>query len=253
MGCDKKASFEKDQFNNIVIKSKHVFIERVDVEKWKVGPLKRQEVSKGIRVGIKFPILSKSELTTLTEEKKVDSWLVRVKRRGNLGSSTLGNFYVPLLHKGSGGSSLRVKIIKRGYFYVYYAAAAMSKRFEFLNCPAFGHDKVLDGIRLSPHLKQEKKFSVSGSSLGSIASKIEKFGYQQMIFNGGSDITGDYFVEMSLFNFKKKERKTSWIKLSEKVTVANEKTSPIKGCSGATIPPPPRNTGDPFKKFKFGR
>lgn len=253
-GCTEKAVFERDSYGNIVIKSHQLKIEDADIEEWRVGPLKRQKITKGIRLGIKFPVMEVEDLQTLGREKEVDSWLIRVKKRGNVGTNVMGYFYVPLVQKGSGGSSLRVKQFQKGFFYVFYAAAAMSKRFELLACPAFNHRKVIENIDLSPALGKEKTFTVSKVSLGVLSAKIEKFGYHKMIFNGGMDLTGEYFIELAFYNSEKKERKSDWVEVSERVTVESEREKEVKGCVGSEVPPRPKSDDvDPVQKYKFGR
>ncbi len=253
IGCSKKATLSKDKFNNYLISSNEVFVSDVAIEKWRVGPLRRQKLSKGIRIGVTFPQLDMGDLETLVRETNVDSYILRLKRRGVVGGRVIGHLYVPfLIRKGKTSSSLRSKQMTKGFFFVYYSAAALSARFENMSCPAFNHRYLIKEVELDKHRNQMITFNVSKSSVEKVIARVNPFDYKT-VFNGGPSLVGDYVIEMAFFNYEKKERKSSWIELPERVTVQNEFEQVVKGCASDNLPPPVEDTGDPVKRFKFGQ
>jgi len=251
--CSKRADLTIDKFGNYRVSSKKVFISDAEIDKWRVGPLRRQRVSKGIRIGVTLPKLDMADLKKLIRNTEVDSYILRLKRRGTVGSRVIGHLYVPfIIKKGKTDSSFRAKQLTKGYFFVYYSAAALSSRFENLSCPAFNHTFLIKDVKLGPHRGQVVNFNVSRSAQERLSVRVEPFDYKT-VFNGGSSLIGEYIVEMAYFNFEKKERKSSWVELPERVNVNREFDTVIKGCSGNSLPPPIQDTGNPVKKFKFGR
>ncbi len=253
VGCSKKAKLTLDKFGNYEVSSKDVFVSDAEIDKWRVGPLRRQRVSKGIRIGVTLPKLDMGDLKTLIRSTEVDSYILRLKRRGVVGGRVIGHLYIPfLIKKGKTESSFRAKQMTKGYFFVYYSSAALSSRFENMSCPAFNHSLLIKDVSISPHREQLIKFNVSKSAQERLSVKVEPFDYKT-VFNGGSSLLGDYIVELAYFNYEKKERKSSWVELPERVTISREHDTAIKGCSGNNLPPPLEDSGDPVKKFKFGR
>lgn len=252
VGCTKYSEYTEKNGIVIIRPISHGAGE-VKIIDWRVGPLRRQKVSKGIRMQVNFPLIERGHLQDLVDKRGVDSWLIRVRRRGPVGSDFLGWFYAPIIKAGrKANSPFRVRQVKAGFIHVYYAAAAVSTRFEGFMCPAFKHSKKIDNFEKVNSYALGKVLSVSPAEQKRVMAKIEPFSYRPFVINGGADLTGEYSLEFALFNFQDKKIMSNFVEVSERIKIAKEIRVTLKGCDSFVIPAPNEDS-DKVKQFKFGR
>lgn len=226
-------------------------ISDLKVEKWHVGPLRRQLVSKGVVATIDFPELDRENLDKIVQEEGVNSWIIRIRKRAFSVNTTVGHIYIPLVVPGTqADSKYRRHQLKRAAVSLYYPASSVSKRFEYFNCPAFNHDKLVKGIAI------EEVSSSIDTLFNSVVDKVYvqapvvEFNYSGNILNAGESIIGEYEVDLALYNYKTKERLTNFSTLKQIIVVKDESRITINGCQGAQIPPKEEDV-DKMKMFKF--
>lgn len=250
-GCQEYSPYIKDAKGRVYIEPKNTGIEFTEIKEWTVGQPLNQKISKGFMVKIKFPIIKTEDLMDLLEYRKIDSWLVRIYRRTYSSSEILGHLYIPIVLPGRQKTGMRVRQLENGFFSIYYAAAAMSNRFEHFVCPAFDHNFVLEDVKIEKRGTSLAKLVVSSVEMEEIRGEIAKFGYAPQIINGGMKLSGTYRVELALFNYGSKTRYSSFLPLQEVIVVGPEKRKVVKGCTGFQIPPEGKKIDDPIKLFKW--
>lgn len=234
--CSKKSEIKFTE-NAFYINPKETGISGVKIEKWRVGPLRKQELSKGVTAYISFPQLKREDLERLISEFGIDSWLVKVKKRSFSVNTTLGYLYIPLIVPGTQGRNKnRRHQIKKGTFSVYYSAAAISKRFENFECPAFSHDRYVDKVSIDGRAVTLDQLFAGPLEETYIGAKVTEYSYSGNILNGGQSIEGEYTVEIALYNHKDKKKKSNFIELVEAMNITSERRRAISGCEGFQIP-----------------
>jgi hypothetical protein len=250
--CTKYSEYRKKSSGQVFVTPYNFQIESVRVHDWKVGKYLKQKVSKGVNIQFRLPVLSKSDLMDLVTTKKVNSWLVKVMRRGRGRSETIGWMYIPL--SSSGEKNLRVNPIKMASFNVYYAAAAISNRFLKYNCPALDHRKEISIHKIvDSRSNSSKVIVVSMAEEHKVNARVEQFSYGGYVINGGMKLSGEYHLEIAFYNSIKKRVKSNFIHYDQYVDIVTEKDVHVKGCAGFKVPPKGKDDGNSFKKFKFGR
>ncbi len=250
-GCQDYSQVIKGERNMTIIPNR-VSISSAEIADWRVGPLRRQEVSKGIKIKLDFPQLETEHLQDLVNTIKIDSWIIRVKRKTLVTSETLDSFYVPLIVPGRGKSKFRIKQVQAGFVNIYYSAAAISTRFEKFQCPAFDHSKEVTDFEVIDTVSREKAIRASRTNASQVSGKLEAYSYRPFPINAGKNLTGEYHFEIALYNAKEKLRKSNWFELHEAIKVSKEKHVDIKGCKNFKIPEND-STIDNVQDFKFGR
>lgn len=250
--CTKYSDFEKKN-STYVLRNHTMGLSDLKNIEWKVGSgLKRQKVSKGFRVKVTLPQAPNSQIWKMHEEKQVDSWLLRVRKRKSGGvTKLLGYMYMPLIKTNPRSKDKSPADADYLFLQIVYAAAGPSKRFENFKCPAFGHNKLIKKLSIKKTSNRSEALVVSrtGDRLQAIANKVELTPVQ---FPTGMSLIGTYSIEIAFFNSKTKEILSNYIALSDAVEVEEEEDVYLKGCAGATIP---EREGDEEKNksFKFGR
>ncbi len=224
----------------------------VDNIPWRVGPLRRQEVSKGVRVEFTMPYLNSSDIEEIVTRYNVDSWLIRLRRRGLMKNEILGRAFLPLFARQyPRGRNLRIRQSKKVTFRVRYHAAAVSTRFAEFTCPAFEHNFKVNNTSLKPNSERMGNILISGVEKIRVLAKVNKFDYS-LTLDGGANLQGEYIVELSFYNSEQKNRLSNWLTLADTGIVGREKSVHLKGCEGFQIPPRKADE-DKMKQFKFGR
>lgn len=245
-------------YAEIVFKEKNFYlnidsvkISDFKIEKWHVGPLRRQLVSKGVVALIAFPEIDRDGLDKLVRDYEVNSWIIRIRKRAFSVNTTVGHIYIPLVVPGTqADSKYRRHQLKKAAISLYYPAAAISKRFEYFTCPAFNHDRLVKDIDVeNPGGKIDTLFNSVVDKVY-MQSPVVEFNYSGNILNAGESITGEYEIDLALYNYKTKERLTNFSTLRQVLVVKDEARVTINGCQGFQIPP---NTDDvdKMKMFKF--
>jgi hypothetical protein len=229
-------------------------IEEVLPVVWRVGPRKKQKVSKGFELKIKLPQLKSEHIDTLLRETDINSWLIVLRKKTLTKNKILNRSYVPMIVPGTTKSKIksRMKQMKFGYIRVYYPAAALSNRFENFPCPAFKHSLIITDANVQKMSDALSPITISPSQRSRINQKVNKFEYNAKKVNGGNYLVGNYEVEIALYNFENKMIYSNFYGLSQRARILKEKSVTISGCENFVIPdtPPP---SDGIKQFKFGR
>ena len=250
-GCQDVSEYKRLEHRVTIIPS-NMSIDKAEEAVWRVGPLRRQRVSKGVRIKLNLPQLEKNDLKDLVSSLGIDSWLIRAKRRTLITNETLDYFYVPLIVPGTGKSDFRIKQIAAGFINLYYSAAALSTRFEKFPCPAFNHSKQITEFSVEDFPSSDR--SIQGNRLNPslFSGKLTPYTYNPFPINAGKEMNGEYYFEIALFSAKDKFRKSSWFTLSQSVKVTKEKNVKITGCKDFKIPENNSKIND-VRDFKFGR
>lgn len=254
VGCSKNYSgYKSTGEKTAVITPVLSQISRVEAIDWKVGIVGGETVSKGIRIKVDFPRLRLDDINDLAKKIDLDSWIVRVHKQTGYGSDVLGHFYIPMIKPGGQDSSLRVSQMEYGMVNIYYAAAAVSPRFENLKCPPFNHQLYIDNDDVElDDTDFLTRIMVNPADYSSVQAKLNTFGYQPTTLNAGMSLVGSYFVDVALFDSRSKTRRSSFLRLPQTVRVKLERTRPIAGCVGAEVPKRQEDTRT-IQDFKFGR
>lgn len=240
--------------SGMFISSDNLIMKNYKIEKWRVGPMQKQLVSKGVRVDISFPQFSREHLDELVTKYDANAWLVKVRRRSYAVNSVLGYIYIPLVTPGTQEKSkYRRHQIKQGAFSIFYSAAAISKRFENFKCPAFDHNLYLDKIDINSRELSMDKFFTAFQVDDYVGAKVEKFSYSGNILNGGKNLVGDYSVQVALYNYESKRRKSNFVELKEILRIEDEKALNISGCEGFEIPIKEQEDENPIQRFKWNK
>lgn len=234
------------------IKAEEVSVSEVNVIPWKVGKLRRQEVSRGFRLSFEIPALSEDAWKQLFKETSANGWLMRLRRKSAVRSETLGYFSMEMVSPKPGSSNIfRYNSSKKASIGIYYAASSVSTRLDQLPCPAFNHRFEIEETDIKSNHFGERFWGTSPSDRQSISAKVERIGYSPININGGTKLEGTYHIDIALFDTRGKQRMSSYVELSNYGEIVKEETQVIKGCENFTVPK--RQNYDPAKKFKFGR
>ena len=249
ISCDKKSEVIYSG-QRVIIKPVSAGVEDIDVVRWKVGLMRNLTVSRGIQIVVNFPKIDKKHLHFLVDKYGVDSWVIKVKRRGMMRNETMGYLYIPLILPGQ-KNVMRINQLSTGSFKVYYAASAVSSRFSNLPCPAFNHDLLIEKVELVTSNPLVTNLVVSPVEEERILAKVEEFNYANTVINGGKELRGEYYLEIAFYNKKRKVKLSNFIELAGVGKVVRERSVPISGCENYTIPPRGEDE-NLYKKFNFG-
>jgi len=224
-------------------------IKNVEIIEWKVGPGYNQEVSKGLRFKMSMPMMNSRDLQSMLAIGTINSWMIRVTRKETFMNNVLGRMYMPLkTQKQKRAAFVGDVQVEEAFFEIYYAAASPSKRFERFNCPAFDHDKVIEkvdirrsGGRAIPKLVSSPIVSIAEGG------KVEEFGFRPALFNGGMSLAGEYNIEIALYDFEKKVRRSDFVAYPQTVIISAERSKQIKGCAKFNIPQRNESSGSEFQ------
>lgn len=227
---------------------------KYDILDWKVGPRKKQEVSKGFKLNVYLPLMEEEELVRIIKKYGVDSWLVQVKKKGLLKTDTLGSFYVPFYVNKPDVGNLIINQRKDVTFKVLYTAAKFQVRFSHFVCPAFGHDLVISELDITKAKQKRKQLVMRPGKSRRYTKRIEPFNYK-LIFDGGMSMIGEYYVEISFFNKKKKRILSNSINVGQKVVISEEEREVLTGCrnSDGVGKMPKRKRGTTYKDINRSR
>ncbi len=227
LGCTKKAVLQRDGVG-VRLTEVEWNVPTMSEGTWKVGRIYRDTVSKNLNVVLALPPLESDDVKHLQEAFGVDSWLVRIIQANSQGSRIeLITLFAPFLGVQKGRASSRP--MKAISFSLTYAAWAISERFRKFQCPAFSHDRRLDGWQLIGE-KAHTEFPVAFAG-----NHTEKLTVSELVptsLNIGNTMVGDYYFEVALFSSSKKQIYSSFVRLPQHVRVVSEKTVPLDGCAG---------------------
>lgn len=250
--CQKYSQF-KEVNGTITILPTVSKIEAINVVKWRVGPRRKQLVSKGIEIKIRFPVLSREHLDHLLEKSNVNAWLITVRKNNLVRSQVMERAYIPLVVPGTEKARYRARVrqMKNGYVTIFYADAAVSSRHANFACPAFRHNKLITEVALEETVAQNSPIILRPFKKDKVLSKVNEFNYQPEPVNGEKSLEGRYTIEIALYNSKTKTILSNSYRLSQYAKVLKEKEVAITGCDNFEIPR--MKEGGGIKDFKFGR
>ncbi|MBT3585871.1 MAG: hypothetical protein HN509_13275 [Halobacteriovoraceae bacterium] len=254
-GCQEYSTFEKRGDKAALVTPNQAGISEVQLVKWHVGPpLSKQTITKGIRFEVTFPMLEKDHLQYLVDHLKVDSWLVRLNKRTLTRAARLKPlYYIPLIvpQPRSVGSTLRIRQLEKGFFKVFYKAAAFSPRFAAIRCPQFGHRKVILDFQEVASSGRMKALKISRGNKKRVYEKVEKFSYEPKIVDGGRSLLGKFDVEIAFYDSATKTRLSNFASLSDTIKVTKERDGIIKGCNNYKMQDSIDN--EKMRQFNFGK
>lgn len=248
--CQKKSEVFYTR-QRVVIKPTWSGVESLKIIPWRVGLMRNITISRGIQITIRLPQLKKKDLRYLVDKFGVDSWIMKVKRKGMMRYETMGYFYVPLILPGQ-RNAMRINQMKAGNFKIYYASSAVSSRLSNLPCPAFKHDLLIEKTSIKESKPLINNLIVSPAEEKRILSRVEEFSYANTILNGGKELRGEYFIELAFYNKERKSKLSNFIELEDTASVLVERSNPIAGCESYQIPPF-KEGENPREQFKWNR
>ena len=204
-----------------------------------------------MRIQFGLPKLNDDQMEKLAS-KGVDSWLVRLKRRGMTSSQTLGYFSLQFVSPNP-RTRRKYRGISSGSIGINFAAASVSMRLDSLPCPAFNHRKRVVDYGVKKNRVPKQSFSVSAANFDYISAKVEPISYSPVAVNGGMDLKGNYSIEVALFQMDGKRKRSSFIELAHVGYVAKSEEIGVKGCENYKVPDAHKKDTEPYNKFKFGR
>jgi hypothetical protein len=235
--CFNDLDIKKGRYGAITMEA-DLHLDSVKVVDWSVGKGFHQSLSKGFVVRLDIPTMSKSDTLMLHKNFGVDSWLIRVRRKGDYGRGGVeGYYYVPLVRIDA-VRGLKVQSISSSSFKVYYASASMSQRFENFFCPAFNHRFYINEVELKDDSSSRKQsFNVFKADIYQVQGKVEPYNMTSFKLNGGNSLVGRYLVELALYDTVEKRRKSNYLPFQELIEVIDERRKEVKGCGSFKIPP----------------
>ena len=223
----------------IHIKPDPSHIDSPEVIDWQVGPLHRKTVTKGISFRVNFPRIPRDYFSRLITDYKIDSWIVDVRRRTSGSTKSLQRFYVPIVNDTSlalGGSSYKVRPRKDIIARIYYADAAVSKRFEEFHCPALGHNLVIRDVDLLRRRPFGRSITIASKRGKPFNQKIHQYAGSRSVVNGGKSLTGEYSASIAFYNYKDRKIMSNFHDLKNVVRASSETHSVVQGCANFRIP-----------------
>lgn len=227
--CTKYASVTRDSVGTLVQDVEMEIYQLNDVD-WFVGKKKEHKITQSITFYVTMPKVSEDDLRFLTEQKAIDSWIVRLilVRAGK--TQDLGSLYTLFQPISKGrrstvpagpATSVTVKI--------YYAAAYASERFRAFRCPAFRHDKRISSMSLSG---ENTPFEIAIQGGVPYLEKSQLIELTPSSFNGGHTLVGEYFLEIAPYSTKTKQIFSAFKRLPMSVQVKEEEAVTIASCAG---------------------
>jgi hypothetical protein len=222
------------------------------VIKWKVGKYGKDVVSRGFRMSFEIPTMDNSAWQTLFKERGANGWLIRLRRKTGTRNERMGYFAMEMVSPKPGVSDVyRYSSSRKASVGIYYAASSVSTRLDRLPCPAFGHRYLIDSFGVEDNNLGERLWVSSSADSTRVTAKVQLISYSPITINGGMELSGDYFIDLALYNTQSKQRLSSYLEISNFARVKKEVTVPVKGCEGFTVPD--KGQYNPREKFKFGR
>ena len=218
---------------------------------WKAGILRNVTISRGVQVIFSFPQFDSKDLRFFVDKFGVDSWIVRVKRKGMMRNETIGYLYVPIILPGQ-KNAMRINQLKKGSFRILYSASSVSSRFSNLPCPAFNHDYLIEKTEVGEAKPFSSKISLSPVEEERLLVRVEEFNYSNTSLNGGKELRGDYYVDIAFYNKERKTKLSNFIELDGIAKVIREKSLSLSGCENYKIPPRMEG-GDGLNQFKWNK
>jgi hypothetical protein len=237
LSCSKNSSVEFSD-NQAIVQPSNLSIDRVSLLDWKVGPDRKQTVSRGFIVALTVPGLSKSDLKRLVDEHQVDSWYFQIRR----GNEVLQRYFVPL--------SMGSRQMRSVNFNVQYAASAISMRFYNSPCPTFNHQKIITEHRQVNVQRNTDRLTLGRLHRTRAPGQMEAFEIRPPSINGGNTLRGVYQFDIAFFSSADRSFRSNLLTYPMAVQISSEREGNIRGCEGYVIP---EEQSGSINEFRFGR
>ena len=195
LSCTKYAKVSKDAMG-IHIDEIDMDISHVKEVEWRVGKRKEEKITQSFIFVVDMPRVKQDELDFLLETKGIDSWIVRLIAMRGSQKQDLGSLYTLFrprkLSRGVTSTAATSASIK-----VYYAAAYASERFRTFKCPAMNHNRKLNSIKVKG---DHSLFNISVEASSPYQEKSQLIELTPSSFNGGHSLTGEYYLEIALYD-----------------------------------------------------
>ena len=223
------------------IKPNRMHIDDPSIIEWPVGPLGNKILSKGIEFRVYLPKVPVKHLDKIIRSYELDSWIINIRRKSSGSIKSLKYFYVPIVNQASlaiQGSRL-YQTHQREYvtIKVYYVDAAISDRFENFQCPALGHNLVINDVRLLERKSFDRFITIQSKTGAPFNHKVDKYQSSSSKINGGKFLLGEYSVEIALYSSKNKKLFSNFYGLKNVVKIGVEKAQVVQGCANFKAPP----------------
>jgi hypothetical protein len=226
ISCTKYATFEKSAVGT-TIEPVSMEISHLNEIEWRVGPDK-DELTQSVSFIVDLPKLKSDDLSFLSEQKSIDSWLLRVIALQNSKEQDIGSMYV-LFKPAFAGRGASIGSTSSVSIRLVYASAFISERFRQFKCPAFAHNKKIDTMKI---LGANDDFSIQLKGAINYNDKAQMVGLRPTDFNAGHSLVGEYFIEIAAFDSKKKTILSSFKRIPMSVSIRSEEIISVKGCEG---------------------
>lgn len=240
-GCQQRSELEVES-GRAVLTPRPFKVSNTSTIDWRVGPERRQTVSRGFNIVVDLPQLKRDDLRYLIEERGVDSWYLQLHRRSASRMEVLHRTVVPL--------SLSVGQVKTTLFPIQYAASAISMRMAESPCPNFSHRFLIEGLTKESRPAGLQNLTTSAVNEAYIGGNYVMAEIRPSSINGGNQLQGEYRVEIALFDSRTNRRKSNFMTMSDLVRIPRESIVEIRGCENFKMPDAP--TQD-MRQFRFGR
>jgi hypothetical protein len=221
---------------------------------WRVGPLSRDSISKGIKFQIELPQFEPKQFESTMVKNGVDSWIIQVRKVTHETIKVIATGVVPLYAStglaGLGSNDKVFRQSERVSVNIYYEIAAFSARYADMMCPANNHRLKIK--KFSESVMQERAFTEikqQGHSYSKIPTNMLN---TAIVGNGGKTLVGHYVVELALFNSVIRRRMSEFVPLAKRVHVQREEEKYIPACDNFKVPASD-SIQDRYKQFKFSR
>lgn len=199
-----------------------VAITSVEEDVWEVGLNKEQKVSRGVRLEIETPKLSKLSAKKLTQRHGIDHWIYRFVKHENGSSRVLG--YVRI------GLAVNNQVIESFTANLAYHAASVSMDFRRFRCPAFNHRlRITDLNTVAREIVQDK---ILVRQTQNIRASVHEISFSPIVFSTGSKMRGRYEIDFALYNSSDKTTYSPWIALASSIAVVQEVPVNVESCKG---------------------
>lgn len=251
ISCDKPSEVIFGKQGNITIRPQGASIKEAVPAVWNVGPAFRQFVHKGVRVTLDFPLLREDQLMAIAKQNSANSFLIRVRRSNYIGQQILGFFDVPFRTRTAQNID-SIHELRFTTFAIYYADAALSLRFERMQCPALGTQKIVSLLEIGgAGSNNSSSIIIDPMEEEIIHDRVQEFNFYTTVINGGKELIGNYHFEFAFYDNLKKKRLSSYYQFPGELKIIAEQDKVIKGCNNFSIPP--RSEDRDVRSIKFGK
>lgn len=238
ISCTPHMSIEKK--NGIyILKGLKVKIQHAKEIEWEVGKEREEEVSQGLRVTIKGNTLDKEVRKTLLSKSGTDSLMFKFSRFQKGSIRTLGHVLVPYVMLPEEDWSFNI--------YFYYLSAAVSEYYRNQKCPAYDHRLKIDDFDYESG--SGDKFNLFASNARAYNVAYAHFRDLPVLINSGKQMTGKYFIEVALYNEKKKKLFGRFHKIDANFEIEKEEKIEVTSCNGVR-PERSKHPTTPYNKVR---